>query len=271
MNTLAVSPRLLASSLLLCALAQSSSSQSPAPTQTPAPASQSTASQPATTQSATPGTQSGAATAARTPAPRMKFTNHRRIEPNTLAPELYSDKLAIKLMLVDLPGASDPRSTWEGTYKLYFVSEASMRKADEALRKSSAGPGGVRAVSWGTSMADFPEKILLAEGSISKKNLATPQQRVHLQENVAFRDRLPPELRTKAAVLFITYSVKVYDAKLKTPVYHSGLFMMHPFDDEGDPDIFTPRKVVYTSFLVTPQGDIYGSSLPREAGDTRWP
>ncbi|MDQ3908327.1 MAG: hypothetical protein M3268_08270, partial [Acidobacteriota bacterium] len=224
MNTRSLSLRLLASSVALCALAQSSSPQSPAPTQTPAPASQPIASQPATTQSTSPNPQTVATTPAQTRAPRMKFTNHRRVEANTLAPELYSDKLAIKLMLVDLPGAADPRSTWEGTYKLYFVSEASMRKAEEeVLRKS--GPGGARAGSWDQSLAEFPEKILLAEGSISKKSLATPQQRVHLQENVAFRDKVPPELRTKAAKLFITYSVKVYDAKLKTPVYHSGLFM----------------------------------------------
>jgi hypothetical protein len=41
-----------------------------------------------------------------------------RVEPNTPAPELNSDKLAVQLMLVNLPGAQDAASYWEGSYQL---------------------------------------------------------------------------------------------------------------------------------------------------------
>ncbi|MDT7541540.1 MAG: hypothetical protein QOE33_1444 [Acidobacteriota bacterium] len=242
MNTRTLSPRLVLSSVMLCAFVQSSSPQRAAPAQE-------------TMKSV----------------PQAKFTRRRYIEPNMLAPELYSDKLSMKLTLVDLPGASDPRSAWEGTYKLYFISEAEFEKVGRELtRKAREENGGARVAGWNPTPADFPEKILLAEGSISKKNLATPQQRVHLQENIAFKEKIPAELRTKGAHLLSAYSVKVFDAKLKTPVYDSGIFMAFPFDDQTDPDKIAPRTIVYTNFIVTPKGQIWESQLPRKDGDTNW-
>jgi hypothetical protein len=236
-----VSPKLLLSALMLCASAHSSSSQSPASAQEA------------------------------TPAPKTKIRSYRHIEPNLLAPELYSDKLSMKFTLVDLPGATDPRSTWEGTYKLYFISEAEMRKVqEEVVRRRQEKEPDQKVFGWNPTPADFPEKILLAEGSISKKSLTTPQQRIHLQEGIAFKEKIPAELRTKGAHLLTSYSVKVYDARLKTPVYESGIFMTFPFDDQTDPEKITTRTIVYTNFYVSPKGEIWESQLPRKDGDTTW-
>ncbi|MDT7604532.1 MAG: hypothetical protein QOF61_2529 [Acidobacteriota bacterium] len=228
--------------LLLCALAPGASPQTPTTTQET------------------------------TPAPKPMFTKHRRIEPNLLAPELYADKLSMKFVLVDLPGASDPRSTWDGSYKLYFISEAEFRKSsEEVMRRAEANSGSAtKMVGWNPTPADFPEKILLAEGSISKQNITTPQQRIHLQENIAFKEKIPAALRTKGAHLLTTYSVKVYDARLKVPVYDNGIFMTFPFDDQTDPEKITPRTVVYTNFYVSPKGEVWESQLPRKDGDTSW-
>jgi hypothetical protein len=239
LTTLTHTPKLLLSTLLLCALAHLSS---------PHAVAQET-----------------------TPATRKKLTRHRYIEPNLLAPELYSDKLSMKLTLVDLPGAADARSSWEGTYKLYFISEAEFNKvSEEAMRRHREQEPGAKVFGWNPTPADFPEKILLAAGSISKKSLATPQQRTHLQDGIVFKDKIPAALRTKGAHLLTSYSVKVYDARLQVPVYESGIFMTFPFDDQTDPEKITPRTIVYTSFIVTPKGEIWESQLPRKDGDTNW-
>jgi hypothetical protein len=240
MTTRTLTPKLLLSALVLCPLAQPSSPQSPVVQEA-------------------------------TPAPKTKITRHRHIEPNLLAPELYSDKLSMKFTLVDLPGATDPRSIWEGTYKLYFISEAEFNKvSEEAMRRHQEKEPGAKMFGWNPTPADFTEKVLLAEGSISKKSLATPQQRIHLQEGIAFKEKIPAELRTKGAHLLTSYSVKVYDARLKVPVYESGIFLTFPFDDQTDPEKITPRTTVYTSFLVSPKGEIWESQLPRRDGDTNW-
>ncbi|MCA1642073.1 MAG: hypothetical protein LC785_09005, partial [Acidobacteria bacterium] len=105
---------------------------------------------------------------------------------------------------------------------------------------------------------------------ISKRNIVTPQQRIHLHDQIAFREKIPAELRTKGAHLLTVYSVKVYDASLKVPSYDKGIFFMFPFDDETDPEKIAPRKIVYTSFYVSPKGDIWESRLPRKDGDTNW-
>ena len=141
MKTRTPSPKILLPALLtlLCALAQS------APSQTPAPA------------------------AGAPPAPKPKFRAHRRIEPNMLAPELYEDKLQKKFTLVDLPGARDTRSTWEGSYQLYFISEAEFEKvSQEVIRRQQEKEPERKTFGWNPEPADFTGKILLAEGAISK-------------------------------------------------------------------------------------------------------
>ncbi|HEX8162517.1 MAG TPA: hypothetical protein VF538_11630 [Pyrinomonadaceae bacterium] len=205
------------------------------------------------------------------PAAKLKFRGHRRIEPNTLAPELYEDKLSMKFTLVDLPGAGDPRSTWEGSYQLFFISEAEFDKVSkEVMRKQQEKEPGKTSFGWNPEPADFAGKILLAEGTISKKDITTPRQRVHLHGDIPFRERVPAELRTEGAHLLTAYSVKVYDARLKVPAYDKGIFLAFPFDDQTDPEKIAPRKIVYTSFYVSPKGDIWNSQLPRRDGDTKW-
>lgn len=244
MTTRTPPPKVLLSilSILLCALAPS------APSQTPAPA---------------PETQ---------PAPKtMIRSRHRMIEPNKLAPELYEDKLSMKFTLVDLPGASDPRSTWDASYHLYFVSEEEFQRVSEAvMRRQQGQEPGRKTFGWNPEPADFPGKILLAEGTISKKTVATPQQRIHVHDQIAFRAKIPADLRTKGAHLLTAYSIKVYDARLKVPAYDKGIFLAFPFDDQTDPEKIAPRRIVYTSFYVSPKGDIWNSQLPRKDGDTNW-
>jgi len=55
---------------------------------------------------------------------KPKGTVFRKLEPNLYSPQLYAEKLKIKFSLVDLPGSKDARSTWEVSYRLYFISEA---------------------------------------------------------------------------------------------------------------------------------------------------
>ena len=211
------------------------------------------------------------ATAAQ-PAPKTSIkSRHRHIEPNTLAPELYEDRLQMKFTLVDLPGASDPRSTWDASYQLYFISEAEFEKVSrEVMRRQQEREPGRTTFGWNPEPADFPVKILLAEGTISKKNIATPPQRIHVHDQIAFKEKIPAELRTKGAHLMTVYSVKVYDASLKVPAYDKGIFFAFPFDDQTDPEKSAPRKIVYTSFYVSPKGEVWESQLPRKDGDTSW-
>jgi hypothetical protein len=177
----------------------------------------------------------------------------------------------MKFTLVDLPGATDPRSTWDASYQLFFVSEAEFEKVSrEVMRRQQEKEPEKKMFGWNPEPADFPGKILLAEGTISKKNIATPQQRIYVHDQIAFKEKIPAGLRTKGAHLLTAYSIKVYDARLKVPAYDKGIFLAFPFDDQTDPEKIAPRKIVYTSFLVSPKGDIWNSQLPRKDGDTTW-
>ncbi|MGH9766248.1 MAG: hypothetical protein ACREAB_02340 [Blastocatellia bacterium] len=82
----------------------------------------------------------------------------RTIEPNLLAPDLYSNKLKVRISLVGLPGADEQGSYWEATYKLYFISEAEYREVLKQILKQSAPDGG--AVTWNPDPSLFPGKIL---------------------------------------------------------------------------------------------------------------
>jgi beta-lactamase regulating signal transducer with metallopeptidase domain len=193
-----------------------------------------------------------------------------RTEPNTLAPELYSDKLTLQFMLVNLPGAADAASYWEGSYQLYFVSEAEEKRVLDAKYKELAPNGG--SVAFDTSPSDFREKILLGEGKFKKAGLATLQDRIVRVDNIAFRERVPDAQRTKRGRLMTVYSVRVYDARLKAPVYHSGEWMARVFaeDGAGGGEKLVPRTVVYANFLVTPKGDMSVSQWARDSKDTDW-
>src|ERR1041384_3399734 len=63
----------------------------------------------------------------------------RTIKPNLIAPELYSDKLSLKITLMNLPGAVTQASHWEVEFQVFFVPEQDFRKNTEDLKKSGKG------------------------------------------------------------------------------------------------------------------------------------
>jgi hypothetical protein len=120
----------------------------------------------------------------------------RQAEPNVLAPELYLEHLKLKMTLVDLPGALDPKSYWEGTYQLYFVPEAEHEKAlSEAVKRASPKGGG--AVGLDIDLSTFPKKTLLAEGNFKRSGLASLKDRTFILERIAFRSKVPEAERKR--------------------------------------------------------------------------
>jgi hypothetical protein len=195
----------------------------------------------------------------------------RKSEPNVLAPELYLDNLKLKLTLVDLPGAASPRSYWEGTYQLYFVSEAEHEKAlHEAVKRASPKGGG--GVGLNIELSDFPKKTLLAEGSFKKGGLASLKDRTFVLERIAFRAKVPEAERTKEARLLLSCTVKIYDARLNQTIYRTRLwFAQAPLmEDASQPERDVTRTTVYANFYVTKTGDVYESQWTREGEDTTW-
>lgn len=189
-----------------------------------------------------------------------KATVVRRLEPNLYAPGLYADNLKIKVTLVNLPGAGDPQSYWECSYQLYFISEAEFQNAVKQLP-----PG-----RYDLRPDQFPNKVLLAKGAFKKEGLSALQDRTYVQSDVAFKSRVPDKDRTKFARLMTSYSVKIFDARLKSPVYRSGVFLTHPFDDTGGAAKTAPRETIYLNFFVSPEGELFYSQWPRETTGTSW-
>lgn len=184
----------------------------------------------------------------------------RTREPNVHAPQLYADRLRLKTTLVDLPGANDARSSWEVTYQVFFIPE---EKYYEAIRQLPPGGSNPRP-------AQFPGRMLLAEGQIKKSKLGTIQERTSVRDNVAFKAKIPDEQRTKFARLITSYSVKIFDAKLNMPVYHTGIFTTFPFDDSASASNIVQRDTIYLNFIITPQGQLNRSQWARKDGDTNW-
>ena len=180
-----------------------------------------------------------------------------RFEPNVYAPHLYADELTMQFMLVNLPGAGIKGTSWRGEYKLYFVPEAEFEKVKKSNLRAE----------------DFTNKTLLAEGSFKNDGLATPGSRTFVRSSIPFKARIPDNQRTKFAKILTIYSVKIYDAKLKTTVYKSSLFIAHPFDTDelfSDSEKIIARKTIYTSFFVAPDGDFFTAQWRREPNDTTW-
>lgn len=193
----------------------------------------------------------------------------RQAEPNVLAPELYLEHLRLKITLIDLPGAPDPRSYWEGTYQLYFVSEAEHEKAlREMVRSAPKGRG----AAFDLNLSTFPKKILLAEGSFKKSGLASLRDRTFILERIAFRSRVPDAERTKEARLLLSCNVKIYDAQLKQTIYRTRLWDAQAplMEDAGAPERDVARTTVYSNFYVTKTGDVYESQWTREGESTSW-
>lgn len=182
----------------------------------------------------------------------------RVVEPDLYSPDLYADTLKVQFTLVDLPGASKVGSKWEVSYRVYFIPEDKYWKA-VGSQPSISEP------------AQFPEKILLAEGKFSRVRLATMSERTYIRDRIAFKSKIPQKHQTKFAMLMTSYSIKIYDARLKAPVYNSSLFLTEPFTDDLDqPDKAVPRTTLYTNFLLTPAGQFFTSQWPRKTNDTRW-
>ncbi len=198
----------------------------------------------------------------------VRRTRSIRFEPNVHAPELYADKLAMQFMLVNLPGAGMKGTFWRGEYKLYFIPEAEFEKISRANI-----PAGGGAISKDLQPEDFSDKTLLAEGTFRKDGLATPLSRTFLRPSIAFKARITDAQRTKFAKLLTVYSVKIYDAKLKTTLYKSGLWVAHTFDPD-DPSASSEksiaRNIVYSNFFVAPDGDLYISQWRHETNDPNW-
>jgi hypothetical protein len=192
-----------------------------------------------------------------------------RVEPNTSAPELYADKLTVQFMLVNLLGAQDASSYWEGSYQLFFVSEAEERRVVEEKYKQLAPKGGPVAID--IQPSEYKEKILLAEGKFKQAGLATLHDRTFRAENVAFKARVPEALRTKGGHLLTVYSVRIYDARLKMTLYKAGEWMARIFDeDAAGGEKPSARAVVYANFFVSPEGEVFTSQWARDNTKTDW-
>ncbi len=192
-----------------------------------------------------------------------------RIEPNLLAPELYAENISVQFMLVNLPGTKEAESYWEGSYQLFFVSEEAQKKLFDKKIHELAPKGGT--VGFNIEPSEYTEKILLKEGKFKKSGLATLQDRIYRSDDIDFKARIPEALRTKGAWLITVYTVRVFDGRLKIPVYHSGVWMTHPFDDDaGDEQKVRPRTIVYSNFFISPKGEIFSSQWARNTTDTDW-
>jgi hypothetical protein len=182
-------------------------------------------------------------------------------EPNLYAPHVYADDLEFLATLVDLPGARNKQSYWELSYQLFFVPED---KYYEALARAPRGPSN-------PTPEEFPGRVLLAQGHKRTRRLASLKERTIHLTGVSFKPRVPDTQRTKFAHLLTHYSVKIFDAELKTTVYRSGIFITDPYEGHPqDPNQAIARKTIYLNFMVTPEGHLNLSQLARHARSTTW-
>ena len=182
-------------------------------------------------------------------------------EVNVYAPHLYADKLDVVATLVDLPGARKKQSYWELSYQLYFVPEDRYYEAVARFPRGGSNP----------TPEQFPGRVLLLEGHKQIRRLGTLAERTIKLTGVPFKQKVPDTQRTKFACLMTHYSVKIFDAELKTTVYRSGVFLTDPYEDHPqDPNQAIPRKTIYLSFMITPDGYLNRSQVARQAGSTKW-
>ena len=103
----------------------------------------------------------------------------RTIRPNLIAPELYSDKLSLKITLMNLPGAATSASYWEVEFQVFFVPEQDFGKNMKEINK--AGKGRELRPEY------FPSRILLATGKFNKQRLDTLKERAFVRQNCLSR------------------------------------------------------------------------------------
>jgi len=189
------------------------------------------------------------------------FTGFKVREPNLYAPNVYADNLEFIATLVDLPGARNKQSYWELSYELYFVPEDKYYEAIKRLPKGPSNP----------TLEQFPGRMLLLEGHKKIRRLDTLKERTLHLTGVRFKQQVPDPQRTKFAHLMTHFSVKVFDAELKTTLYRTGLLFTEPYQDHPqDPNQAIARKTIYLNFMVTPEGYLNLSQLARDPDSTKW-
>jgi|SRR5215216_2944735 len=186
----------------------------------------------------------------------------RTIRPNLIAPELYPDKLSLKITLMNLPGAVMSASRWEVEFQVFFVPEVDFRKNLEDVKK--AGKGRELRPEY------FPSRILLATGKFNKHKLGTLKERAFVHQ-IAFRDKIPREQQTSFSSLMSFYSVKVFDGKLKKDIYGSSVFIVPPFErDTDNSNSFLARTELFLNFFVSDDGSLYKSNTKSASETTEW-
>lgn len=189
--------------------------------------------------------------------------DRRTITPNVSAPELYSDKLSLKITLMNLPGAATSSSYWEVEFQIYFVPEQdfgkNLRDAKQAGKSRELRP------------EYFPTRILLANGKFNKQGLSTLKDRVFVRRGIPFRNQIPREQQTSFSSLMSFFSVKVFDGKLKKDIYGSSVFIVPPFDrDTDDTNSLFPRTDLFLNFFVADNGSLYRSNTKSASESTEW-
>jgi hypothetical protein len=189
--------------------------------------------------------------------------DRRMITPNRLTPELYADRLALKITLVNLPGAKVSNSYWQAEYKIFFVPERDF----EEITKQLAKEGKTKDLK----PEYFPSKVLLAEGAVSKRGVASLPERTFARRDIEFKRKITPERQTSFSSILSFYTVKIYDAELKKTIYQSDLFIVPPFDtDSPDRTSMLPRTDLYLSFFVASDGSLYNSNRKRSSESSEW-
>jgi hypothetical protein len=166
------------------------------------------------------------------------------------------------MTLINLPGAEEAGSYWEASYQIFFISEANF---GSALKAAPIG-------GWNPTPANFPGRILLGEGKIKRTSLRTLSNRTYLSKALPLKAKVPDKSRTKYGRLLTSYSVKIFDGRLKSSIYRSGVFLTNPFT--GDARIGEEegaRKLLYANFYVSPDGQLFYSQWPRNSEATTWP
>ncbi|HVF56802.1 MAG TPA: hypothetical protein VM934_11670 [Pyrinomonadaceae bacterium] len=166
------------------------------------------------------------------------------------------------MTLINLPGAEEAGSYWEASYQIFFVAESNYEKA---LKGAPAG-------GWNPSPASFPGRVLLGEGRIKRTSLRTLADRTYLSKGVELKARVPDKFRTKYASILTSYSVKIFDARLKSNIYRSGIFVARPFTGDSSAGEFeVARTMLHANFYVSPKGQLFYSQWPRNSSSTTWP
>jgi hypothetical protein len=178
-----------------------------------------------------------------------------RTTENAYSPNLYSDKITLQILLVNLPGVDVKGSTFQCSYKAYFIPEGEIEK----LMQSKGGSIGE------LSASDITNKTLLNSGNFVKSSVSS--NRLYEKAGILFKSKVSDNLRTMLGNIVIFYSVKIYDAKLKKNIFKDSSFSYHPFE-RGDTS--SSRKTFNVSFFVNENGNLYTSSLPRDKTSTAW-